>query len=188
LLVKSGYRRLGQQLYSGVFYKYIKGEKFYIMTLPFSGPMSLSMVQTEYGGSNPISMSEYYKLGTYVPQYITDYDPGPTSSNELYNASYYWNTAFWGVGVYNEKDLVWGGTLITTTFWTTTSYTVSGWTYYRGAFQTSAVMGTTNVSGVNQNIDRYRYAARRDRQLEVNIYVPTSGATSLSGFYGGRKA
>lgn len=37
------------------------------MTLPTSGPLTLSDIQTEFGGSNPISLSEYYAGGTYVP-------------------------------------------------------------------------------------------------------------------------
>lgn len=37
------------------------------MTLPSSGPLSLSDIQGEFGGSNPISLSEYYAGGAYVP-------------------------------------------------------------------------------------------------------------------------
>jgi len=33
------------------------------MTLQSSGAISLSQVQTEFGGANPISMSEYYAGG-----------------------------------------------------------------------------------------------------------------------------
>jgi len=33
------------------------------MALQSSGPISLSDIQTEYGGSNPISLSEYYSKG-----------------------------------------------------------------------------------------------------------------------------
>lgn len=37
------------------------------MAIPSSGAVSLSAIQTEFGGSNPISMSEYYAGGSYVP-------------------------------------------------------------------------------------------------------------------------
>ena len=37
------------------------------MALPGSGQISLDDVQTEFGGSNPISMSEYYSAATGVP-------------------------------------------------------------------------------------------------------------------------
>lgn len=31
------------------------------MPLPTTGPLKFSDIQTEFGGTNPISMSEYYK-------------------------------------------------------------------------------------------------------------------------------
>lgn len=37
------------------------------MPLPSSGPLSLNDIQTEFGGSNPISLSEYYAGGANVP-------------------------------------------------------------------------------------------------------------------------
>ena len=59
------------------------------MALPSSGPISLSMIQTEFGGANPISLSEYYKNGPYV--LATDYAPnvptsGPISLSNFYGA------------------------------------------------------------------------------------------------------
>ena len=36
------------------------------MALPTTGPISLGQIQTEFGGSNPASLSEYYYNGTYV--------------------------------------------------------------------------------------------------------------------------
>lgn len=37
------------------------------MALPSSGPLTMADIQTEFGGSNPISLSEYYAGGAYVP-------------------------------------------------------------------------------------------------------------------------
>jgi hypothetical protein len=37
------------------------------MALPASGPLTLANIQTEFGGSNPISLSEYYAGGGLVP-------------------------------------------------------------------------------------------------------------------------
>ncbi len=37
------------------------------MPLPSSGPLSLNDIQTEFGGTNPISLSEYYAGGSFVP-------------------------------------------------------------------------------------------------------------------------
>lgn len=36
------------------------------MALPSSGQLSFSQLQTEFGGANPISLSEYYRGGSYV--------------------------------------------------------------------------------------------------------------------------
>jgi len=49
------------------------------MTLPASGPISLSQVQTEFGGENPISLSEYYRNGSYV----TDNNTGIPIGNQI---------------------------------------------------------------------------------------------------------
>lgn len=50
------------------------------MALPTSGPLSLSDIQTEFGGSNPISLSEYYAGGAYVPSGTSGtYGAVPTS-------------------------------------------------------------------------------------------------------------
>ena len=36
-------------------------------TLPGSGTLTLAQIQSHFGGSNPVSLSEYYKNGAYVP-------------------------------------------------------------------------------------------------------------------------
>ena len=59
------------------------------MALPSSGPLSLSDIQAEFGGTNPISLSEYYKGGAFV--LTTDFAPNvPTSGtiniSDFYNA------------------------------------------------------------------------------------------------------
>ena len=41
------------------------------MALQTSGAISLSEVQSEFTGSNPISLSEYYRSGAYVPSGAT---------------------------------------------------------------------------------------------------------------------
>ena len=41
------------------------------MAIPSSGTVSLTTIQTEYGGSSPISLSEYYRGGVYVPSSST---------------------------------------------------------------------------------------------------------------------
>jgi hypothetical protein len=41
----------------------------YITALPTGGPLSLSLIQSKFGGNAPISLSEYYKGGSYVTGY-----------------------------------------------------------------------------------------------------------------------
>jgi hypothetical protein len=41
------------------------------MALQSSGAISLANIQTEFGGSNPISMNEYYRGGGLVPSSVT---------------------------------------------------------------------------------------------------------------------
>lgn len=36
------------------------------MALPSSGPLTFAQIQAEFGGANPISLSEYYRGGAYV--------------------------------------------------------------------------------------------------------------------------
>lgn len=57
------------------------------MALPSSGPLTLADIQAEFGGSNPISLSEYYRGGLYVTANNTNV---PTSGviqlNNFYGA------------------------------------------------------------------------------------------------------
>lgn len=46
------------------------------MALPASGQLSFSQLQGEFGGANPISFSEYYRGGAYVPN-------GPAGNNNI---------------------------------------------------------------------------------------------------------
>lgn len=41
------------------------------MAIPASGPVSLAQIQTEFGGTNPISIDEYYRGGANVPAVTT---------------------------------------------------------------------------------------------------------------------
>jgi hypothetical protein len=62
------------------------------MAIPSSGPLSLDDIQTEFGGTNPIDLSEYYAGGANVPPGTTgDSGPIPTSGEiavgEFYGAT-----------------------------------------------------------------------------------------------------
>ena len=142
------------------------------MALQTSGAISLSQVQGEFGGSNPISMSEYYRNGSYVPSTITT-----TSTTGWYGQfSPLWT---WivpaGTSTYQAY---WNGTNVGSG--SGSSITVSGYTYDVGSLWNtiSDKTGTT-----------YYYQIRRtgSTSTTVNSSIPTSGTISMSQFYGGRK-
>ena len=59
------------------------------MTLPASGnSLSLSQIQTEFGGSNPIGLNEYYAGGSYVPS-----GTGSIASSGAINMSSFFGTS-----------------------------------------------------------------------------------------------
>ena len=55
------------------------------MALQSSGAISLANIQTEFGGSNPISLSEYYRGGAYV----TDNNTGVPTSGAIQLDDFY---------------------------------------------------------------------------------------------------
>jgi hypothetical protein len=64
------------------------------MTLPSSGPLSLSDIQGEFGGSNPISLSEYYAGGAYVPPGTSGTYGAVPSSGAIGIRNFYGTTKF----------------------------------------------------------------------------------------------
>jgi hypothetical protein len=63
------------------------------MPIPSSGAISLDTIQTEFGGSNPISLSEYYAGGTYVPSGTSGTNGAVPSSGEISFSQFYGTTA-----------------------------------------------------------------------------------------------
>jgi hypothetical protein len=60
------------------------------MALQSSGAISLSQIQSEFGGSNPISLSEYYSGGSQVGSWVTGVpSSGAISLGDFYGTSQY---------------------------------------------------------------------------------------------------
>lgn len=59
------------------------------MALPTSGPLTLAQIQTEFGGSNPISLSEYYAGGANVPAGTSGTNGAVPSSGTISIANFY---------------------------------------------------------------------------------------------------
>lgn len=62
------------------------------MTLPSSGPISLSDIQAEFGGAAPTSLNEYYAGGAYVPAGASGTNGPVPSSGVIGLASFYGTT------------------------------------------------------------------------------------------------
>lgn len=148
------------------------------MALQSSGEISFADIQNEYGGSNPISLSEYYKDGSYVPSSIFALG---TMSNEIYQLGVYWcfwnDTSAGGNGFYQFE---WNNSVIRQGYSSSRpSYTDSGgYRYWFGSLQSN------NVSGYQ---DWHAIKRQTAGNVTVNSNVPTSGTLSLSNHYGGRK-
>ena len=60
------------------------------MVLPVSpNPISLSQIQTEFGGSTPISISEYYTGGPYITHNVNALAPNVPSSGPIKLSNFY---------------------------------------------------------------------------------------------------
>lgn len=161
------------------------------MALQTSGAISLLNLQNEFGGSNPISISEYYRGGGLVPStrttFVTTYEPGPGSSNfaaaslssplngwaqrqdSPYTVRIFWNS---------DTQLV---EFSGTSLGSPSSYTTGGWTYYRSA---TATFTNIPFAGANYYVWSIRRQQTSSTVVNINTSVPTSGQISLSNFYG----
>ena len=63
------------------------------MALDASGTLSLGDIQTEFGGSNPIGMSEYYGDGDYVPDGSADGDGNAIPESGAIDISDFYDTS-----------------------------------------------------------------------------------------------
>ena len=143
------------------------------MTLQTSGAISLSQVQSEFGGSNPISMSEYYRGGSFVGSIgsYSSYQYDLTTPDR-----YYW--VFNDQGG-NDTSIFWNNVVVSNFDGNagTTSHTIGGFEYNRGTLQ-------LQEGGYPVPLARF-YQVRR-RATGINTSVPTSGTISMDDFYGGQ--
>ena len=64
----------------------------YNSKLPISGDISLTTIQDEFGGNNPIGMSEYYRGGAYVPD-LTPNSSIPVTAGQPNKSSFFYGGA-----------------------------------------------------------------------------------------------
>lgn len=143
------------------------------MALQSSGAISFSDIQTEFGGSNPISYSEYYKGGTYVP---TTVSVTATASNLVKTESGgdpTYNGVFWRYyeAGYGKLPTINDGStyLYYASFWTDTSWT-SGTSTSDVTFEVDSTLNyIASVGGYNTGATR-----------NLTVYVNGSSVGSSS--------
>ena len=64
------------------------------MTIPSSGPVTFTDIQTEFGGTNPIALNEYYAGGGLVPAGTTGTYGAVPSSGQISVQNFYGTTAY----------------------------------------------------------------------------------------------
>ena len=128
------------------------------MTLPSSGEISLSAIQTEFGGANPIGLSEYYRGGSIIPATTSLNTTIPTSGVITFSNFYGTRKAFLFVASitsattsYNLRDAVlaagWDGTSLveaTVTISATLNSGASNFAFRTGTFPSNSVIKIIN--------------------------------------------
>lgn len=138
-----------------------------------SGAISFSQLQSHFGGGNPISMSEYYRNGSYVPSIYTETTTTTTTQGPTYTSTTKWYVL--GASSY----LTWSGSNKGTISSTALSHTTGGWTYYRDSYD------STDGYGSNYKIRRSQ-SSSSTTTTNINTGIPSSGTISMNQFYGGR--
>lgn len=137
------------------------------MTLQTSGAISLGNLQTEFGGSNPISVNEYYRGGAYVPNTISSTASAYNLSLSESGGNAGWGGVFWRV---YENSAAYGplpainpdGTnLYHSGFWTD-----QGWT--SGNSTSTATFNVDRTATYVANVGGYNTGATRTMTVYRN--------------------
>lgn len=139
------------------------------MTLQASGAIALTEIQSEFGGSNPIGLNEYYKGGSYVNPSLNFAISAAqwTNSNQVvrYNSS-------------NTYTFIWGGTVVCTA--TGSNYS-SGLDYIAG---TTSGHTTYRYGCGNRLVNYGSYQRWSIWRINKAAYdMPTSGQIGMNQFY-----
>ncbi len=145
---------------------------------------TLANIQAALGGANPISMSEYYRGGAYVPTTrsgtTTLREPASGENYSMVGGSEYYfsqvttpyTVVYWaGVKI---ADTSASGTVIT-------SYTSGSYTYYQGPFQAYQAAGDYSPA---LNLYKIYRTSIVPTSTAINTGVPASGAISILQLYG----
>ena len=146
------------------------------MTLPASGTLSFSQIQTEFGGSNPISLSEYYKNGSNVPSTV----PETVTASSL-TGSYAPNARYPAIGGYDPQintfsrlytHALWGDNGSTGSMDMTFTVNKTGtYNYYFGWF----------IQNTNANSGNTYFYANGVIVATHNLFTTNNVTTSVTG-------
>jgi hypothetical protein len=148
---------------------------------------NLANVRDALGGSNPVSMSQYYRGGARVPSSRTVVTRDPTSG-EYYNRGSYGAQLASG---WTEKRLgSWSNTVQSTNYTIVfsnvtgniSSHTFGGWTYFKGTYRTKYFYN--DPYGPSYENFYYGYWREQYSSTSINTGVPSSGQISISQLYG----
>ena len=100
------------------------------MGLPGSGALAFSSIQSQFGGSNPISLNEYYRNGSFVPQ--NQFNMNVPTSGQISVSQFYSTEGFNSFGQYGVGNS--GGKIVS-----------NGWVFYGN--NTFGTPGKISISG-----------------------------------------
>jgi hypothetical protein len=149
------------------------------MTLPASGTLSLSQIQTEMGGSNPISLSEYYRDGGIVRSTLPDGSAsintsvptsGAISMSNFYGGRGVFVASFSITSNYGGFDL---GTVLTNSY---------GWNGVMPVLVTVTVNSGITVYGISSGTTAFSIGSFPAGSL-INVY--NNGIIAGAGGYAG---
>jgi hypothetical protein len=151
---------------------------------------NMANIRDALGGSNPVSLSQYYRGGARVPstRNTTVQTRDPTSGEYYvrygFTNRYYWgqNSSGYNPGSTAGSSLAYfANALIFSSSSNVSSYTSGNVTYYRGTFQLfefySSYCESLNYFGI------YKITTTGGT-VSINTGVPSSGQISISQLYG----
>ena len=143
------------------------------MALPTSGVLDLSDIQTEFGGSNPISLSEYYAGGLYVPSGTSGTNGAVPTSGEIAVSDFYGTQSAFVVTVTEGTDVVNGSD----TAYGYLKQLTSGVNIGVNAIDAHGSRTPTSLNGVS--LDGFT-VARNAKSNTTSFYFVTDAGTSTA--------
>jgi hypothetical protein len=143
------------------------------MALPSSGPLSLTDIQTEFGGTNPIGLSEYYAGGGLVPAGTTGTFGAVPSSGTISIQNFYGTANLYTINNSLRFRRSVSAHLSRTSSFSGTTNTISFW-IKRGELGTRQV-----IFGWSDNSSNALYF-QFDTSNRLELYNLTSGSNNLS--------